>query len=185
MFHPTMLNAWVQCRAHPARTPDPRGGGCIHVYKWTSGGLELYRRWHQEQRAHGSQRALAVARDCIHRGAEASWWDWDEGSALIFWRWPKACRQWAMQGQPHFLTGDFPEFKVPQAPAKTEDKGKRVMEKVSKVRRRRYIAVGLVLSLTHMFYVAKGLDDIRMVYNGTSCGLNDALWSPHFGLPTV
>ena len=56
---------------------------------------------------------------------------------------------------------------------------------MSKVRRRRYIAVGLVLSLTHMFYVSKGLDDIQMVYNGTSCGLNNALWSPHFGLPTV
>ena len=90
-----------------------------------------------------------------------------------------------MQGQPHFLTGDLPEFKVPQSPAKTEDKGKHVTEKVSKVRRRRYIAVGLVLSLTHMFYVAKGLDDIQMVYSGTSCRLNDALWSLHFGLPTV
>ena len=24
-----------------------------------------------------------------------------------------------------------------------------------------------------------------MVYNGTSCGLNDVLWAPRFGLPTV
>jgi hypothetical protein len=24
-----------------------------------------------------------------------------------------------------------------------------------------------------------------MVYNGMSCGLNDALWAPRFGLPTV
>jgi hypothetical protein len=24
-----------------------------------------------------------------------------------------------------------------------------------------------------------------MVYNGTRSGLNDALWSPNFGLPTV
>jgi hypothetical protein len=24
-----------------------------------------------------------------------------------------------------------------------------------------------------------------MVYNGTSCGLNDILYVPHFGLPTV
>ncbi len=31
----------------------------------------------------------------------------------------------------------------------------------------------------------KGADNIRMVFNGTSCGLNDVLWAPHFGLPTV
>ncbi len=31
----------------------------------------------------------------------------------------------------------------------------------------------------------KGADNIRMVYNGTSCGLNDVLWAPRFGLPTV
>ena len=36
-----------------------------------------------------------------------------------------------------------------------------------------------------MFYVPKGEDDIRIVFNGTSSGLNDALWAPHFGLPTV
>jgi len=33
--------------------------------------------------------------------------------------------------------------------------------------------------------VDKGDTDIRMVYNGTSCGLNDILYAPHFGLPTV
>jgi hypothetical protein len=26
--------------------------------------------------------------------------------------------------------------------------------------------------------------DIRLVYNGTSCGLNDALWAPNFWLLT-
>jgi hypothetical protein len=42
-----------------------------------------------------------------------------------------------------------------------------------------------VVSGTHYFLVPKGLDDIRMVYNGTSCGLNDVLWVPWFSLPTV
>jgi hypothetical protein len=31
--------------------------------------------------------------------------------------------------------------------------------------------------------VDKGNADIRMVYNGTSCGLNDTLWAPNFWLP--
>ena len=35
------------------------------------------------------------------------------------------------------------------------------------------------------FPVPKGLSDVRMVYNGTSNGLNDCLWAPWFPLPTV
>ena len=27
--------------------------------------------------------------------------------------------------------------------------------------------------------------DIRVVYNGTRCGLNDAVWAPGFWLPTA
>jgi hypothetical protein len=33
------------------------------------------------------------------------------------------------------------------------------------------------------FEVNKG-SDICLVYNGTSCGLNNALWAPNFWLPT-
>ena len=57
--------------------------------------------------------------------------------------------------------------------------------KEEKVRIRLYIEPGTVLSLTHMFFVRKCLNDIRMVYNSTSCGLNLALWAPYFGLPSV
>ena len=37
----------------------------------------------------------------------------------------------------------------------------------------------------HYFCVNKGLGNIRMVYNGTSCGLNEVLWAPRFGLPLL
>ena len=57
--------------------------------------------------------------------------------------------------------------------------------KVDKVRKILYIKPGTFLSLTHMFYVRKGLNDIRMVYNSTSCGLNQALWAPYFGLTII
>jgi hypothetical protein len=42
-----------------------------------------------------------------------------------------------------------------------------------------------VLSLAHFFYVPKGESDIQMVYNGTSCGLNNSLFAPHFSLPVI
>ena len=47
-----------------------------------------------------------------------------------------------------------------------------------------YVRAGEVSSLTNYFCVPKG-EDIRMVYNGTSSGLNGALWDPNFVLPTV
>ena len=34
-----------------------------------------------------------------------------------------------------------------------------------------------------MFYVRKVFNDILMVYNSISCGLNLALWALYFGLP--
>ena len=48
-----------------------------------------------------------------------------------------------------------------------------------------YILNGWVESITHMFCVPKGEDDIRMVYNGTSFRLNAVLWAPHFSLPVM
>ena len=48
-----------------------------------------------------------------------------------------------------------------------------------------YIEPGLVSSLSHMFYVSKGLKDICMVYNASPYGLKAVLWAPHFGLPVV
>ncbi len=60
-----------------------------------------------------------------------------------------------------------------------------VLAKLAQVRLRHYVQPGPVVSLTDYFDVPKGEDDLRMVYNGTSCGLNDMLWSPSFWLPTL
>ena len=58
-------------------------------------------------------------------------------------------------------------------------------KKVNKVRYRMYIVAGVVYSLTHMFDVPKGVEDIRMVYDGTKSGLNDVIFAPHFSLPVL
>jgi hypothetical protein len=47
---------------------------------------------------------------------------------------------------------------------------------------RGYVLEGTVDSMIDFFDVEKG-DDIRVVYNSTSCGLNDALFAPGFFLP--
>jgi hypothetical protein len=48
-----------------------------------------------------------------------------------------------------------------------------------------YISLGRVASLTGFFAVPKEESDICMVYDATKSGLNDSLWAPLFGLPTV
>ena len=53
------------------------------------------------------------------------------------------------------------------------------------VRKIGHIRPGHVAGGTHYFCVDKGLDDIKIVYNGTSCILNKVLRAPRFSLPTV
>jgi hypothetical protein len=42
-----------------------------------------------------------------------------------------------------------------------------------------------VSSLTSFFAVPKGTAGIRVVYDATRSGLNDAIWAPNFFLPTI
>ena len=66
-------------------------------------------------------------------------------------------------------------FTKPQDPAKKESDRVKMKNKLDKVRQRLYIEPGPVASLSHMFYVPKGLEDIRMVYNGTATDLNSCV----------
>ena len=58
-------------------------------------------------------------------------------------------------------------------------------KKIKKVSQRGYIEEGHVKSLISYFAVPKGEGDIRVVYDGTKCGLNDVVWAPNFYLPMV
>jgi hypothetical protein len=60
----------------------------------------------------------------------------------------------------------------------------KVIAKLLKVRKRGYISAGMVESLTAFFAVPKGIDDIRLVYDGSVSGLNLSIWVPRFFLPT-
>ena len=78
-----------------------------------------------------------------------------------------------------------PPFLQAQSKNKDPTKHELMRTKVLKVCKLGYICLGEVISGTKFFSVDKGETDIRMVYNGTSCGLNDKLYTSHFGLPTV
>jgi hypothetical protein len=72
-----------------------------------------------------------------------------------------------------------------QAKARDPLKHELMNAKVVQVQQWGYITPGKVVSGTHYFCVDKGTLNIRMVYNGTSCGLNAYLHAPRYGLLQV
>jgi len=123
----------------------------------------------------------------IHVSA-ASWWNWDGGSTLFFWRWPVQYMSDALHGTPPMFVSDPPNYWKPQPPYKDPVNKARVKEKLEKVIDRGYLKSAgdrEVLSLMFVFDVEKGEYDIRLVYDGSKSGLNDAIWAPWFPLPTA
>jgi hypothetical protein len=76
-------------------------------------------------------------------------------------------------------------FMMKQAKARDPLKHKLLRAKVVQVHQQGYIKQGVVVSGTNYFCVDKGTLDIRMVYNGTSWGLNTYLYALHYNLLSV
>jgi hypothetical protein len=189
---------WPTCLAHIRRrtaqvairatNPPPhkrcRGGSPQHPPSlYVEGPVE-------EARPLLSQQDLALHLDAdagsqvLNRCFGGEWWDWSAGSSLAFWRWNGSEQETdARDGMRMFVRGELPKDTTPQRVPKPEDI-ERMIKKLDKVLSRGYISPGLVVSLTSYFAVAKGDTDIRLVYDGTSSGLNAALWAPSFWMPT-
>ena len=131
-------------------------------------------------------RDCKVGRDAVRRLANASWWGWDDGSTLLFWRWPKRHRRAVRDGTKLFVKKEkLPHYFKRQLWPGDPIHRIKMMEKLGKVKERGYIQPGEVNSLTGFFAVPKDEEDIRIVYDATACGLNEALWAPNFALPTI
>jgi hypothetical protein len=132
------------------------------------------------------ERDYDVGMDAIHRASRASFWDWDDGSTLFFWRWPKELHESLRDGMPvWFRKQDLPSYWGRQRWPMKDVERSQLREKIGKVLNRRYVSSGFVSSLTGFFAVPKGTEDIRVVYDATKSGLNDAIWAPNFFLPTI
>ena len=128
---------------------------------------------------------LVVGKDAIDRAWKSSWWEWDAGSTVFFWRWTNEYKKMVRDGLRVYVKGELPQYHAQQRWPKEEDKREKLKKKVAKPVLRGYISDGYVKSLTGFFQVPKGEDDIRVVYDASKSGLNDALWAPNFFLPTV
>jgi hypothetical protein len=129
-----------------------------------------------------SERVLA--RDCLARIAAVDWWEWKDGSTLLFWRWPPYVKLLAVAGHKPWFATSPPLYKVPQQAEGDDSMRKQVHKKLQVPLECRYIADGHVESLTSFFSVPKGDADVRMVFDASKSGLNASLWVPSFQLPT-
>ena len=146
--------------------------------------LKRKRGWKRKEERFQSLRAdLAIGMEGLVRVIQGSWWEWDYGSTLFFWRWPIEIREAARDGLPAFIQSDLPRYRRRQRPPDKEYMLVKMKEKLGKVTKRKYISKGVVRSLINCFAVEKGTEDIRLVYDGTKSKLNDAVFAPNFFLP--
>ena len=171
----------------------PTGNEKAGVYVWSDDGRDKYKLWYElflrlnegnTEEREDRRKSLEGGVDCLNRVRECSVWKWNGGSRLFFWRWGEFMKA-VRDGAEIFVQGDLPRCKKRQRVPKDPDTLQKVQEKLMDVRKKGYIDKGKVSSVTSFFKVPKGDSDIRMVYNGTSSGLNDAVWAPWFSLPTV
>jgi hypothetical protein len=128
---------------------------------------------------------LENGQDGLRWGMSSSWWGWDAGSTLFFWRWPKEFRKEARDGTHVRISGMIPKYRQPQRMVQAYLYKDKILAKLENIQEWGNIRPGAVVSLTSFFAVQKGESDIRMMYNATKSGLNDAAWVPSLGLPTV
>ena len=117
--------------------------------------------------------------------SQSTYFGWEGGSSLIFWRWHPNLKHVAKYGFPPLITSTLPRSKKT---ARRPMAGiyKKIVEKVVKSISRNYLILiesKQAKNLIDYFAVPKA-HDIRLVLNGSSCGLNSAVWAPNFWLPT-
>jgi hypothetical protein len=86
-----------------------RGNEAGSAFAWSQKGRAAYRA--QRSFIRSTPDGLATVRaghDALRRSANASWFEWLEGSAPFFWNWGAQYQRGLRDGQPHYVTGPFP-----------------------------------------------------------------------------
>lgn len=126
-----------------------------------------------------------LAREIIYKHSVSTFFDWTNGSRLIFWRWPKESRAFVTHGAPPYTWTNPPNFQRKARALPQEDKMK-AWEKLKKYIQRGYLVLvscAFIQSFINYFLVPKGPNDKRFVLSATNCGLNPSVWVPSFWMP--
>jgi len=132
-------------------------------------------------------REIRFGAQCLSSYLNASFFSWDRGSTLLYWRWSKELQKISKLGFEPYILDTLPKSQK-RANKPKQPIFDKILSKVTKAINRNYMRItpkAKVNNLIDYFGVAKGESDIRVVFNGTSCGLNDQVWAPNFWLPTA
>jgi len=147
---------------------------------WLRGGASTWSDDEMERNQEG-------VRDCIVRCGGSTWWKWDDGSRLYFWRWPEVWRVEARDGARAWHVGELePRFNFRSVPIDDPWAAAKVDEKLLQLLNRRYLEVGPVRRVLPFFWVWKTRipPDVRVVWNAKQNGVNAIVRAPSFQLPT-
>ena len=141
-----------------------------------------------QKQVHLFNTELDKGKSCLNNYLHSSFFSWDHGSTLLYWRWAHDEQIHARGDFPPCISNDLPtslsKASVPKQPIFEKN-----YSKIKKALKRGYLNIAPDVKKVHnvidYFGVEKGESDIRVVFNGTSCGLNGAVWAPNFWLPTA
>ena len=123
----------------------------------------------------------------LWHASHTTWFEFHAGSRLVHFRFSIRYRQMARDGVPVFFESPGPTMKGRQPIIADAGVRARTREKIGKVMKRRYLLTTdlPIKSFIKFFAVAKGEDDVRLVYDATANKLNKCVWVPSFWLPTI
>ena len=132
---------------------------------------------------------LYFGRQALHRSVGGSkpstYFGWENGSSLLHWRWPQV--DLARDGEFPYIWDLLPNSQRKVRPPKASHRPA-IYEKIKKYVSRGYLEIKEEKSIKNFidyFAAPKGESDIRLVLNGTSCGLNNSVWTSNFWLPSA
>jgi hypothetical protein len=133
---------------------------------------------------------VQAVQDCLLRAKRSSWWEWNDGSRLFFWRWPQCWRLEARDGARAFHH-HWPKRRPMARVVNVESQWMKDShdEKIEKLINRRYIRQISDTSKIHVsiphFPVLKTESDTRAVWSDTENGVNLSIYVPRMFLPTA
>ncbi len=134
------------------------------------------------------KRDVIKGRLVLQQVLQSKWWEWSYGSALLFWRWNGVEQIVAARdGMRMYVQNSLPIGRHRMKKIKLSPETKNLVGiKIEGMHKRFYLeSTGHVSNSLSYFAVPKGEADIRVVFDGSACGLNETLWAPNFFLPSA
>jgi hypothetical protein len=102
--------------------------------------------WQVYDRKLDKEHDWAALLECIKHCQNSTWWDWANGSQLLFWHWPEVWHREAKDGARAFHLRELtPKLNSPQVPVNNPWVEEKILEKLLKLVRRCYLMLGRVL----------------------------------------